>query len=63
MTKKFLKLQQAANSRIITEETDREFLMLLRRGLLLALHENGLVSQQQLWMAEEKLGNRGEERG
>ena len=63
MTKKFLKLQQVANSRIITEETDREFLMLLRRGLLLALHENGLVSQQQLWMAEKKLGNQGKERG
>lgn len=55
MAKHFAKLQRIENDRRITKETDYEFLYQLQNALLLALKEQGRLSQMQYRHAEERL--------
>lgn len=55
MAKQFAKLQRIENDRRITKETDYEFLYQLQNALLLALKEQGRLSQMQYRHAEERL--------
>lgn len=55
MAKQFSKLQWIENDRRITKETDYEFLYQLQNALLLALKEQGRLSQMQYRHAEERL--------
>lgn len=53
--KQFSALQRIDNDRKITRETDRDFLYNLENALLLALLENGTLTQMQYRQASEKL--------
>ena len=55
MAVQYAQLRRIDNSRSITEETDAEFLHLLRSALLLALLERGELSDAAHRLAEEKL--------
>lgn len=55
MAKQFAKLHRIENDRRITKETDYEFLYQLQNALLLALKEQGRLSQMQYRHAEERL--------
>lgn len=55
MAKQFAKLQRIENNRRITKKTDYEFLYQLQNALLLALKEQGRLSQMQYRHAEERL--------
>lgn len=53
--KQYAALQRIENHHKITEETDREFLYNLENALLLALLEDGTLTQMQYRQASEKL--------
>ena len=53
--KRFAVLQRIDNDRKITRETDHEFLFNLENALLLALLEDGTLTQMQYRQASEKL--------
>lgn len=53
--KQYAALQRIENDRKISRETDREFLYNLENALLLALLEDGTLTQMQYRQAEEKL--------
>ncbi|MDO5399816.1 MAG: hypothetical protein Q4F17_02390 [Eubacteriales bacterium] len=53
--KKFASLTGIDNNRPISSETDGEFLFQLQKGLLLALRDDGLLTQMQYRYAEDKL--------
>lgn len=55
MAVQYAQLRRIDNSRSITEETDGEFLHLLRSALLLALLDRGELSDAAHRLAEEKL--------
>lgn len=55
MAKRFAQLQRIENDRPITKETDYEFLYTLQNALLLALKEQGRLTQMQYRHAEERL--------
>lgn len=55
MAKKFAKLQRIDNDHKITKDTDYEFLYNLQDGLLLALKEQGRLSEMQYRNAKERL--------
>ena len=55
MAVQYAQLRRIDNSRSITEETDGEFLHLLRSALLLALLERGELSDAAHRLAVEKL--------
>lgn len=55
MARKFAELQRIDHDHKITKETDYEFLYHLQNGLLLALKEQGRLSEMQYRHAEEKL--------
>lgn len=58
MAVQYAHLRRIDNIRSITEETDGEFLHLLRSALLLALLERGELSDAAHRLAEEKLRQR-----
>lgn len=58
MAVQYAQLRRIDNSRSITEETDGEFLYLLRSALLLALLERGELSDAAHRLAVEKLRQR-----
>ena len=53
--KQYAVLQRIENDHKITRETDREFLYDLENALLLALLEDGTLTQMQYRQASEKL--------
>ena len=53
--KQYAALQRIENDHKITRETDREFLYDLENALLLALLEDGTLTQMQYRQASEKL--------
>ena len=53
--KQYAALQRIENDHKITRETDREFLYNLENALLLALLEDGTLTQMQYRQASEKL--------
>ena len=53
--KQYAALQRIENDHEITRETDREFLYNLENALLLALLEDGTLTQMQYRQASEKL--------
>ena len=53
--KKFAVLQNIENDRKITREENREFIYNLENALLLALLEDGTLTQMQYRQASEKL--------
>ena len=53
--KQYAVLQRIENDHQITRETDREFLYDLENALLLALLEDGTLTQMQYRQASEKL--------
>lgn len=53
--KQFAALQDILNDRRITREEDRDFLYGLENALLLALLEDGTLTQMQCRQASEKL--------
>ena len=55
MVKRYAQLQRIENDRPITKETDYEFLYTLQNALLLALKEQGRLTQMQYRHAEERL--------
>ncbi len=55
MGKQFASLEHIENNRKITKETDYEFLHQLQTGLLLALKEQGRLTEMQYRHAKEKL--------
>ncbi|MBQ8599291.1 MAG: hypothetical protein IJ411_04160, partial [Oscillospiraceae bacterium] len=55
MAKKYSRLVRIENDREITNGSDCAFLHHLKTGLLLALKEQGILTDQQLWQAEENL--------
>lgn len=55
---RFSKLRRIENLRNITEEKDENFLFQIKRGLLLALGELGVLNPMQLRQAEQKLQKR-----
>lgn len=55
MAKRYAQLQRIENDRSITKETDYEFLYTLQNALLLALKEQGRLTQMQYRHAEERL--------
>ncbi|MDR3766785.1 MAG: hypothetical protein Q3Y08_07100 [Butyricicoccus sp.] len=55
MAKQYSSLEYIDNNRKITEETDYEFLYRLQSGLLLALKDNGRLSEPQYHHAQEQL--------
>lgn len=55
MAKRFAQLQRIENDRPIKKETDYEFLYTLQNALLLALKEQGRLTQMQYRHAEERL--------
>lgn len=55
MAKRYAQLQRIENDRPITKETDYEFLYTLQNALLLALKEQGRLTQMQYRHAEERL--------
>lgn len=55
MEKKFAQLQRIEHDRKITKDTDYQFLYHLQNALLLALKEQGRLSQMQYRYAEERL--------
>lgn len=55
MRKKTATLQQVDNDRKVTKDTDREFLFLYQRALLLALKDLGVLTEMQYRSAEEAL--------
>lgn len=58
MEKREMRLCRIEGKRPFDRETDRAFFLLLQRGLLLALQESGILTERQLWAAEEKLAVR-----
>ena len=61
------RLEQVRNGRTVTEDTDPEFWFHVQRAILLALKDDGILSEAQLQCAEEMLRQRrrrgGVERG
>ena len=55
MAKKYASLERIENDRQITRETDGPFLHRLQSGLLLALKEQGQLSEMQYRRAQERL--------
>lgn len=55
MAKRLAQLQRIENDRPITKEADYEFLYTLQNALLLALKEQGRLTQMQYRHAEERL--------
>lgn len=55
MAKKYASLERIENDRQITRETDAPFLYRLQSGLLLALKEQGQLSEMQYRRAQERL--------
>lgn len=55
MAKKFASLERIENDRQITRESDAPFLHRLQSGLLLALKEQGQLSEMQYRRAQERL--------
>lgn len=55
MSRKEAALVQIIGKSRITEETDAEFLLRLKTGLLLALKEMGCLSEAQYTYAEKRL--------
>ena len=53
--KQYAVLQRIENDHKVTRETDREFLFNLESALLLALLEDGTLTQMQYRQASEKL--------
>lgn len=50
-----VKLIKIEENRPVARETDREFFYILQRGVLLALKDDGRLTQTQFWNAEKKL--------
>lgn len=59
MGKMFASLTGIENGRPVTEATDGRFLHELKLGLLLALREQGVLTDLQLRLAMEELGGAG----
>ena len=61
------RLEQVRDGRAVTKDTDPEFWFHIQRAILLALKEDGILSEAQLRQAEEILYQRrrrgGAERG
>ena len=55
MKRKTITLVRVENDREITKKTDREFWLLLEKGLLLALREKGWLTEGQYSLALKKV--------
>lgn len=62
MSREFASLERIDNDRKITRDTDERFLHRLQSGLLLALKEQGRLSQAQYQYAQEQLDRQRRER-
>ncbi len=62
MSREFASLERIENDHKITRETDAPFLHRLQSGLLLALKEQGQLSQTQYQYAKEQLDRQFRER-
>lgn len=62
MSREFASLEQIDNDHKITGDTDERFLYRLQSGLLLALKEQGRLSQAQYQYAQEQLDRQRRER-
>lgn len=62
MSREFASLEQIENDHKITRDTEDRFLHRLQSGLLLALKEQGRLSQAQYQYAQEQLDRQRRER-
>ena len=62
MSREFASLERIENDHKITRDTDESFLHRLQSGLLMALKEQGRLSQAQYQYAQEQLDRQYRER-